>query len=122
MILNGESGEIDAAVERSINRQPYRPKGIDLFSGTSDWQRGDLSPSMCNHHENRDYGLKRHFLPGILLIMLPFEPMPLQRRREAFDHPDCLFELKTTVFVPSQRSIQVARNWCHATAMRSLHC
>ena len=31
IILNGESGEIDAAVKRPINRQLYRPKGIDLF-------------------------------------------------------------------------------------------
>jgi bifunctional non-homologous end joining protein LigD len=26
--------------------------------------------------------------------MLPFQPMPLRRRRDAFDHPDWLFELK----------------------------
>jgi len=31
--------------------------------------------------------------PGIVLVTLLFQPMPLQRR-EAFDHPDWLFELK----------------------------
>jgi bifunctional non-homologous end joining protein LigD len=32
--------------------------------------------------------------PAILVSMLPFQPMPLQRRKDAFDHPEWIFELK----------------------------
>jgi ATP-dependent DNA ligase len=32
--------------------------------------------------------------PAILFLVLPFHTMPLQHRRDPFDHPDWLFELK----------------------------
>jgi len=38
--------------------------------------------------------LRLEFTSCILIPMLPLQPMPLRRRRDAFDHPDWLFELK----------------------------
>jgi bifunctional non-homologous end joining protein LigD len=47
--------------------------------------------------------------------MFPLQPMPLQRRREPFDHPDWLFELKYDGFravaaIQSGRTQLVSRN------------
>jgi len=47
--------------------------------------------------------------------MFPFEPMPLRRRREAFDHPDWIFELKYDGFralamLQSGRAQLISRN------------
>jgi len=47
--------------------------------------------------------------------MVPFQPMPLQRRREPFDHPDWLFELKYDGFralavIQAGRTLLVSRN------------
>jgi bifunctional non-homologous end joining protein LigD len=32
------------------------------------------------------------------MLFLPFQPMPLQKRRAPFDHPDFIFEVKADGF------------------------